>query len=348
MGILMTEALHTEFADVLQLSQVLSQAATAGVAQGMPLSTYSGQGWAHPLGIISTKVDEDSKRSFTKSFHRVGVGSDGKPGGFQPNEVGQLLPVSIIEDKTKSHKVEIKETTKTFDPAGSFAENSLKAGTQIAVLLNHGNDGYNMGEALTEVHGLLELDGKKTGAHHVFDAVLAPPQDLRMYVKSLNDQFLKINTENSHVMTVYDGLTYEHDIQGEKIIEPVRRDLDLLSRLSRETKNQLHLVRKIDPHHTMYKRQLKKSEMQFDGIEVEANESTWDKKFDAYAFSWKRPKTGMNLTWIDPTTGKESDNFVPVTDTNLILSTIINIQERRLEMFKKSFAMVYQFNDGAI
>lgn len=350
MGILMTEALHTEFADVLQLSQTLSKAAVAGVAQGMPLSTYSGQGWAHPLGIIDTEIDESRTRSFTRSFHRVGVGpnKDAKgnnlPGGFKPNSVGQLLPEAVTEDKDKSHKVQIKESTKTFDPAGSFAANSLKAGTQIAVLLNHGNDSYNMGEALTEVHFMLEAMGKKTGAHHVFDAVLAPPQDMPMYVKSLNKHFLEINQENSHVMTVYDGLTYEHDIQGEKIIETVQRGMNL----SQATKNQLHLVRKVDPHNTMYKRQLKKDQMQSDGIEVEDGESTWDAKFDSYAFSWSKPQTGLNLTWKDPKTGVVDDSFVPVADTHEILNEIINIQERRLEMFKKSFPMAFQFNDGSI
>jgi len=374
MGIVMTEALHVEFAKVLELSQTLSKGAVAAVAQGMPLNTFSGQGWAHPFGIINTDIDAKSNKYY-QSSHRIGT-------DFQPNAVGQILPTSIEADVKRKHRVEVNSTTKEFDPAGAFAEGSLKAGTQISVLLNHGNDSYNMGEAMTEVHTMLAKMGKKTGAHHVFDAILATPQDMPMYVKALNKQFLNINMDNSHVMLVYNSLTYQHDTFGNMLLEPVQVDRN---QLSNDVKDQLHKIRDHDPYATKYKRNLKFREMARDGIKMDENgnvvktvdrkykykdtktgevisemrtfvvpDSTWDKKYDKYAFNWYAGKhelksiDGILIKYKDPATGEYATHGVPVEDTAQILSEIVKIENRRLKMWKKPFTMLFQFNDGTI
>lgn len=358
MGIVMTEALHVEFAKVLELSQTLSKGAVAAVSQGMPLNTFSGQGWAHPFGIIDTDIDAKSNKYY-QSSHRIGT-------DFQPNAVGQILPTSIKADIERKHRVEVNSTTKVFDPAGAFAEGSLKAGTQISVLLNHGNDSYNMGEAMTEVHTMLAQMGKRTGAHHVFDAILATPQDMPMYVKSLNKQFLNINMDNSHVMLVYNTLTYQHDTFGNMLLEPVQVDRN---QLSTKVKNQLHKIRDHDPYATKYKRNLKFHEMARDGIKMDENgnvvktvdrkvngemrtfvvpDSTWDKKYDKYAFNWYAGKHELKAQYKDPATGERANHGVPVEDTAQILSDIVKIENRRLKMWKKPFTMLFQFNDGTI
>lgn len=356
MGVIMTEALHVEFADVLQLSQTLSKAAVAAVHQGFPLNTFSGQGWAHPFGVIDTNPSEKYK-SYTKSFHKVGL-------DFQPNEVGQILPTSIVEDTSQAHKVKVGNTDKNFDPAGSFVAGALKAGTQISVLMNHGNDSFNMGDSMTDVHLFLAQQGDKAVAHHVFDAILAPPQDLRHYVRHLNDKFLSINRDNSHVMAVYDSLTYKMDQKGDKFEDDTWSDDDsYLERdnISPQTEKHLSMMQGFNDSGTQYQRNLNLRRMKEDGVEMvngfplrRTSEgklrlaSTWDQRFDQYAFNWMTPETTMVLTYKNPTSGEYIEHEVNVEDTSQTLQIILDIEKRRQDMFNDGFAMAFQFNDGSI
>ena len=76
--------------------------------------------------------------------------------------------------------------------------------------------------------------------------------------------------------------------------------------------------------------------------------STWDKRFDKYAFNWMNTGSSMVLKYKDPKTGSESEHSVDVTDTSQILHSILNIEKKRQDMFKDGFAMAFQFNDGSI
>ena len=193
-----------------------------------------------------------------------------------------------------------------------------------------------------------------------------------MYVKALNKQFLNINMDNSHVMLVYNSLTYQHDTFGNMLLEPVQVDRN---QLSTKVKNQLHKIRDHDPYATKYKRNLKFHEMAKDGIKMDENgnvvktvdrkvngemrtfvvpDSTWDKKYDKYAFNWYAGKhdlksiDGILIKYKDPATGEYAAHGVPVEDTAQILSDIVKIENRRLKMWKKPFTMLFQFNDGTI
>jgi len=144
--------------------------------------------------------------------------------------------------------------------------------------------------------------------------------------------------DNSHVMLVYNSLTYQHDTFGNMLLEPVQVDRN---QLSNDVKDQLHKIRDHDPYATKYKRNLKFREMARDGIKMDENgnvvktvdrkykykdtktgevisemrtfvvpDSTWDKKYDKYAFNWYAGKhelksiDGILIKYKDPATGE--------------------------------------------
>jgi len=98
------------------------------------------------------------------------------------------------------------------------------------------------------------------------------------YTKEMNDVFRQLNVDSSHVMNVFDSLTFELGNDGRRILDPVpgtRRPSDVgLSR----TKESMDLQR--------YKRRLKP----LAAADAEANGvSTWNSRYDGDAFDWHTP-----------------------------------------------------------
>jgi hypothetical protein len=143
----------------------------------------------------------------------------------------------------------------------------------------------------------------------VFDGLFVTPKQAGKYANELNDVFRQINVDSSHVMNVFDSLTFELSNNGQRIKDPVpgnRRPADV------------GLSGKEAMEDQMYKRRLKPEA----AAHAEANGiSTWDKSLDRDAFDWNTSDR----------TDKEGQFFL---GTKGLRNKLFNIEAQRQQMDK--------------
>jgi hypothetical protein len=266
LGVSMAEAVRMKFGIVKELSNVLSTAASLALGQKFILSISTNAGYRVNLGSKNTKIDPNSrmKYSFATGDHKT----DQKTGEWKPVN---MQSASYLFNK------DFNWYASGLDP------DSLKAATQITVLLTHANDSININRAMTNIHKELIANSKSEDTvgnttFQVFDGLYVTPKKAGRYANELNDVFRQINVDSSHVMNVFDSLTFELSNSGQRIIDPVpgtRKPSDVGLSKTKEAMND-----------QMYKRRLlpdAADHAKSNGI------STWDKSFDKDAFDWNTP-----------------------------------------------------------
>jgi len=321
LGIVMGESVQIRFSSVKQLSSVLSSAADAAWSQDFELSIPTNNGFRINLGRVISEVDEDTKTTYTVATGEYRL----------DKETGEDVPVM-------RSGVAVYNTKKNFEAwATEHTQSSIKAASQITVMLNHSNDSININRAITKMHKRI-LERKGMGpdaagntAAQVFDAIFVTPLQAGEYANELNDTFRRLNVESSHVMNVFDALTFELRSDGSRIEDPIPGNRKDLSGVSLKDGSQ------------DYKRRLKP-----EGHELARSNgwSTWDPRLDVYAFDWTS-KSGMRFV-IDHKTGERmlDDEGKPIkkwiTGGRDLLENILNI-ERRRKIMDKHIDHVLQF-----
>jgi hypothetical protein len=267
LGVSMAEAVGQKFGIVKELGNALSTAASIAHRQDFTLSIPTTAGYRINLGKREVSIDPESRTrySFATGRHTV------------DKETGEMKPVK----KQGSSWMTKKEFN--YWAAGSDPD-SLKAASQITVMLNHANDSININRAMSNMDKRILARGRgKMGmagntALQVFDGLFVTPLQAGEYTKEMNDVFRQLNVDSSHVMNVFDSLTFEVGNDGRRILDPVpgtRRPADVgLSR----TKESMDLQR--------YKRRLKPlaaADAETNGV------STWNSRYDGDAFDWHTP-----------------------------------------------------------
>jgi hypothetical protein len=264
LGVAMAEAVGQKFGVVKQLGNALSTAASIAYDQDFTLSIPTTAGYRINLGKRETMIDPESRTKFSFATGR-----------------------HTVDKKTAEQKA-VKKQSSSYMMMKDFhywaAGNdlgSIKAASQITVMLNHANDSININRAISNMDKRILARGRgKMGmagntALQVFDGLFVTPLQAGEYTKEMNDVFRQLNVDSSHVMNVFDALTFELGNDGMFVSDPVpgaRKPSDVgLPR----TKESMDLQR--------YKRRLKP----LAAADAEANGvSTWDSRYDKDAFDW--------------------------------------------------------------
>ena len=265
LGVAMAEAVRMKFGIVKELGNALSTAASIAKAQGFTLSIPTTAGYRINLGGKEIELDPDSRMrySYATGQHKT------------DKATGEFVAIK----KQGASWLFLKE----FNWWAAGAEpNSLKAASQITVMLNHANDSININRAMLNMHNKLVAKSKSDDAvgnttFQVFDGLFVTPKQAGKFTNELNDVFRQINVDSSHVMNVFDSLTFELSNDGTRILDPVpgtRRPADV------------GLSGKEAMEDQMYKRRLAPWAMK---IAEDSGVSTWDSQFDKDAFDWNTP-----------------------------------------------------------
>jgi len=296
LGVAMAEAVRMKFSVVKALGNALSTAASLAKDQDFVLSIPTLAGYRINLGSKEIKIDPESEKkySYATGQHKV------------DKETGEMKP---IKRTGYSHLFQ-----KEFNWWAAGADlDSIKAASQITVMLNHANDSININRATTNMHNKLianrGADAVGNTTFQVFDGLFVTPKQAGKYANELNDVFRQINVDSSHVMNVFDSLTFELSNNGQRIKDPVpgnRRPADV------------GLSGKEAMEDQMYKRRLKPEA----AAHAEANGiSTWDKSLDRDAFDWNTSDR----------TDKEGQFFL---GTKGLRNKLFNIEAQRQQMDK--------------
>ena len=301
LSIYMTHAVSGSFDTVAKLSNTLSLAASLANEQGFTFTLPTNAGFVINLGKAKYKVDKDSRRTFTHATgqHRIN------------KETGEMIPIRKRGDTYNFVKLFNRR-------AEGDTEGSLKAASQITVLLNHANDSININRAISNMHEKLNVAGTKHNtALQVFDGLFATPKEAGLYTNELNDVFKMINEESGHATNTYNALTFDLNPDGTKVPEAQgkegkRMDLGISLALQR-------FKRKLTP----------------EGVEeVErSGRSTWDPSLDGNAFDWNIGGNNVSLP-------NGQSYYVPGPSD---LKEDLKVLDDSRRKIMKDLPMIYQF-----
>ena len=112
---------------------------------------------------------------------------------------------------------------------------SLKAATQITVMLNHANDNINMMRSLVNVHkdklskkGLLfdsTVTAHANNSLHIFDGLLVMPKEAEMHATELNDVFGQMMRGNRNETGVTKGVGHAGSVSYTHLTLPTNREV---------------------------------------------------------------------------------------------------------------------------
>jgi hypothetical protein len=208
------------FADIKELTSILSQLAEGAANQGIPPIVKLQNGMAHLFGARTTE------RNPYKSYNadETGIAVNVYERKTDPFGYTQRQPSGNEITLTELHKVDNpewlaeKEARKAaaasgdrnFRKLGADSKGNswldvkkiwpegahLKAATQAAVLITHNMDAINMALAFDR---MINRKQGTLGAAQVFDGAFMVPKEARAYAKALNDSFYEINAEYSYL-----------------------------------------------------------------------------------------------------------------------------------------------------
>ena len=266
LGVAMAEAVRMKFGVVKSLSNALSIAGSLALGQKFILSIPTNAGYRINLGKKLVDIDDDSRMrySYATGEHKI------------DKETGEWKAVKR-QDSSYLFNKEFNWYASGLDP------DSLKAATQITVLLTHANDSININRAMLNIHKELIANSKSEDTvgnttFQVFDGLFVTPKKAGRYANELNDVFRQINVDSSHVMNVFDSLTFELSNSGQRIKDPVpgtRKPSDVGLSKTKEAMNDQMYKRRLLPDAAKHAKD--------NGI------STWDRSFDKDAFDWNTP-----------------------------------------------------------
>ena len=207
-------AVSARFADIKELTSILSQLAEGAANQGIPPIVKLQNGMAHLFGARTTE------RNPYKSYNadETGIAVNVYERKTDPFGHTQRQPSGNEITLTKQEKVDNPEwlaeqearkdpnyrrrhadsngnswlDVKKVWPEGSH----LKAATQAAVLITHNMDAINMALAFDK---MIKSKTGTLGAAQVFDGAFMVPKEARAYAKALNDSFYETNAEYSYL-----------------------------------------------------------------------------------------------------------------------------------------------------
>ena len=259
LGVYMAEAVSGSFDIVSKLSNTLSLAASLANEQGFSLSIPTNSGFRINLGKREYELDSGSRRTFT---HATGDYKTDK-------KTGEMIPIKKQGNTYNFLKLFNRK-------AEGDSEGSLKAASQVTVLLNHSNDSININRAITKMSDKIKASGRQNTALQVFDGLFVTPKEAGKYTNELNDVFRDLNTNSSHSVNVFEAITYDLNPDGTK--KPEHND---------SAKGRIGLG--MD---TTFKRRLN---AEGNAIVREEGLSTWDRRLDAFAFDWNKAGNAIIL-----------------------------------------------------
>jgi len=291
------EAVNQQFSEIKKFATTLSTIATDSARQGFALKIPTQAGYFINLGGKTYQIDRGKGR--TKSFKYypgdvvAQINLDKKR---ETLKEGQKLTFADTKSRTTSSLME-----SMWQPFFLQGE-SLKAATQITVMLNHANDNINMMRSLVNIHKAklsdkgLAFDSTTTAqgvnALHIFDGLLVMPGEAELHANELNKVFgemMRGNTNESgvskgkgHAGFVEDALTYELNGRGEKQRDYYSTNIGDRYDIPSKRKDKYNYVRLLNAQG----KAIRAAQGAFD------KQGSWHSDLDPYAYNWKETKAG--------------------------------------------------------
>lgn len=287
------EAVNQQFSEIKKFATTLSTIATDAARQGFAMKIPTQAGYFINLGGKVYEIDRGKGR--TKSFR------------YYPGDVNAQINLDKAKEKLKAgQKLKMSDTKSRSQSSLMISKwqpfflqgDSLKAATQITVMLNHANDNINMMRSLVNLHKarLAKEDGvlfdstvtrHKNNALHIFDGLLVTPKEAETHATELNNVFGQMMRGNrnktgvtegvGHAGFVEDALTYELNGRGEKIIDNYSNNLGDRSNIPSKIKEKHKFVRLLNAEGKAIRA----------AQHPDLRQGSWHPELDEYAYDWE-------------------------------------------------------------